>query len=334
MKIKISNKWVGNNNPVFMIAEGGINHNGKLSFAKKIISKAKAAGADAVKFQTFKAEDLASSKSKYFKIFKKLELDFEEFGELSDCAKSQKIIFLSTPFSNDAVNYLHKINTPAFKIASGDLTNLPLIKHAASKKKPIILSTGMANPIEIRDAVKTIQSTNNKKIILMHSVSSYPAPINETNLLSIKYLKEKYSYPIGYSDNGKDLAVPLVAVILGAKIIEKHFTLNKKMKGPDHKLSADPSDFENLVKNIRNSTKMLGNGIKKCQPSELENRINARRSITSKINIMKNEVIKNDMITLNRPANGISPKFLTRVIGKKSKKKISAGDSIKWNDLR
>jgi len=169
MKIKLSNKWVGNNQPVFVIAEAGINHNGSLKLAKKIISQAKKSGADAVKFQTFKANDLTSTKSKYYNIFKKLELDESDYEDLSDFAKKQKIIFFSTPFNNAAVDLLYKLKVPAFKIASGDLTNIPLIKFAASKKKTMIVSTGMANIDEIRNAVNAIRTAKNNKIIIMHS---------------------------------------------------------------------------------------------------------------------------------------------------------------------
>ena len=333
MKIKIQKRWIGGKNPVFVIAEGGINHNGSVKLAKKIIEKAKNSGADAVKFQTFKAEDLVSPKSKTFKIFKKVELAYEDFSELSDYAKSQKIIFFSTPFSTEAVDLLQKIGVPAFKIASGDLTDIPLIKYAASKKKPMIISTGMANVNEIKDAVKSIQSKN-KKIIIMHSNSSYPTPTNETNLLSIRYLTKKFCYPIGYSDNGKDMLVPIIAVALGAKIIEKHFTINRKLSGPDQKLSADPSDLKNLIENIRLVEKMFGKEEKKCQPSELENIIAARRSITAKLAIKKDTKIQKNLVGLNRPATGIPPKYLGKILGRKTKRRINAGQSIKWNDLR
>ncbi len=333
MKIKISNKLVGNNNPVFIIAEGGINHNGKLSLAKKIISKAKAAGADAVKFQTFKAEDLASPKSKFFKIFKKLELDFEEFGELADYAKNQNIIFLSTPFSFDAVNLLMQLKVPAFKIASGDLTNIPLVEYAASKKKPMIISTGMANETEIQQSINAIRKTGNKKIIIMHSVSAYPTPINEVNLSVIKQLREKFKQPVGYSDNGSNLLVPVIAVASGADLIEKHFTINRKLSGPDQKLSANPSDFKKLVKNIRLVEKMIGVNIKKCQTSEFGNKFAARRSITALTTIERCTKINKKMIGIQRPASGLEPKYFSRVIGKRAKRKITKGESIKWNQI-
>jgi N-acetylneuraminate synthase/N,N'-diacetyllegionaminate synthase len=315
MKIKIGEKWIGRDKPVFVIAEGGINHNGSLKIAKKLVLAAKESGANAIKFQTFKASDLASPKSEYFKIFEKLELKDEEFEEISDYAKSNKIIFLSTPFGEQSVDLLNRIKVPAFKIASGDLTHIPLIEYVARKNKPIT-------------------NTGNKKIVILHSVSSYPTPPNEANLRAIRNLQEKFPFPIGYSDNGADNLVPVIAVAMGAKIIEKHFTLDKKMPGPDHNLSADPSELIELVRNIQATEKMLGDGIKKCQASELKNLIAARRSITMEMSIGKNTKLLKNMIGIKRPATGIEPKFIKKVIGKRVKKKMFANESLKWKHIR
>jgi len=334
MKVKIGNRWIGKDYPAYVIAEGGINHNGSIKIAKKIIFYAKASGADAIKFQTFRAKDLTSTKSKFFKIFNKLELDEADFGEISDYAKSQKITFFSTPFSKYAVDLLARLHVPAFKIASGDLTNIPLMKYAASKKKPMIISTGMSDIDEIRVAVRSIRSVGNQKILIMHSVSSYPTPVDAVNLLSIHYLKEKFPFLVGYSDNGKDTLVPIIAVALGAKIIEKHFTINRKLPGPDNKFSADPKDFRKMVNEIRKVEKMLGKVAKRCQLSELENRVEIRRSITAKVTIEKGWKLTENMIGLSRPATGIQPKYYSSVLGKKSRKRIKRGDSIRWNDLR
>jgi N,N'-diacetyllegionaminate synthase len=333
MKIKISNKWIGDNSPVFVTAEVGINHNGSLKLAKKLVKSAKDSGADAIKFQTFKASDIATQKSKFYKIFKKVELDESDYGEISDYAKSNSIIFFSTPVNESAVDILLKLKVPAFKIGSGNLTNIPVIKYAASKRKPMIVSTGMSNIDEINLAINSIKKQNNNKIILMHSVSSYPTPTNETNLSVIKNLEKKFPYPIGYSDNGSDSLVPIASVMMGAKIIEKHFTINKKLKGSDHFMSADPTELKQIVKNVRFAETMFGDGIKKCQPSELENRTQARRSITSKITIDKGLKITQDMLTFKRPATGIEPRYYKKIIGKKVKKKIHSDHPIKWNDL-
>lgn len=332
-KLKIGDHWIGEKELTYIIAEAGINHNGKLKIALKIIDKAKESGANAIKFQTFLAEDLASEKSKFFKLFKKLELSNEDFRKLKDYANKKKIEFLSTPFSFDAVDLLVDLDVPAIKIASGDLTNIPLIKYASSKKKPMILSTGMAKISEIKEAIKSIRSQKNHKIAILHSTSSYPSPLNEVNLNAIKSLQKSFKNIIGYSDNGNDLLVPVIAVSLGAKIIEKHFTLNKNFVGPDHSISANPKEFIDMVKNIRKIEEILGDGIKKCQSSELQNIIEARRSITAKVEILQGEKIKREFIDFKRPATGIEPKFIKKVLGKTVKNNIHKGESIKWDEL-
>jgi len=334
MKIKIAKKWVGENSPVFIIAEAGINHNGNLKLAKKMVTEAKHCEADAIKFQTFKAQDLASKKSKYYNIFKNLEFDENEFGEISDFCKTQGIIFCSSPFSERAVDLLVSLKVPLIKIASGDLTDTPLIKYAASKKKPIIISTGMANLNEIRFAIKSITSQKNNQIIIMHSVSAYPTPPEETNLKVLRTLKKSFRYPIGYSDNGPNLLVPLVAISQGANIIEKHFTLDRKMKGPDHHFSADPLQLKELVESAREIRKILGDGKKRCQPSEMENRIAARRSLVANIDFDKGTIITKDLVGIKRPAIGIEPKFIHKVIGLVSRKNIKIDESLKWKDLK
>ena len=334
MEIKIKNKKIGEKHPVFVIAEGGINHNGSVKVAKKLVLKASEIGSDAIKFQTFIASDLTSIKSKYYKLFKKLELDESQFGEISDFSKEHNIIFLSTPFSKNAVDILNRLKVPAFKIASGDLTDIPLIKYASSKNKPMIISTGMSKMSEVSEAINAVKSQQNKKIVLLHSVSAYPTPYNETNLKSILTLKNKFKVPVGFSDNGNDMFVPVVAVALGAKIIEKHFTLNKKMKGPDQPISATPNEFSNLVQQSRDFELMLGDGIKKCQNSEISTRKNARRSLTAISNISKGQKIMHDMISIKRPATGIEPKYYSKIIGKFAKRNIKSGKTLDWNDIK
>lgn len=333
MNVKISNKTIGEKFPAFIIAEAGINHSGSLKIAKQLISKAKSSGADAIKFQTFKASDIASTSSPFFKILKKLELSDSDFKKLSDYAKKRKMIFLSTPFSFDAVDLLTKLKVPAFKIASGDLTHIPLIKYAARKMKPMIISTGMATLNEIREAVNSIKAVKNKKILIMHSISGYPTPENEVNLNVIKNFKKIFPYPIGFSDNGESNLVPLIAVALGAKIIEKHFTINKKMNGPDHKISVDPKQLKTMIKDIRKIEKMIGDGGKICQPSELKNRIAARRSIITNVDLKKNTKLTKEMISVKRPAKGIEPKYFSSILGKKMKKNLRKEQPLKWNDL-
>ena len=331
--ITINKRKIGEGFPAYFIAEAGINHNGNFKIAKKLISAAKESGADAVKFQTFNANDITTEKSIYFKLLKNLELEDHEFLELSDFAKSEKITFLSTPFSDNAVKLLTKIKMPAYKIASGDLTDYPLLKNISKKGKPIILSTGMANLDEIKDAVKVIES-NNKKIIILHSVSGYPYPIQEANLKSIQTLSNSFNYPIGFSDNGNNELVSLMAVALGAKVIEKHFTLNKKMKGPDQLISSTPNEFSKLIKQSREFELMLGDGLKKCQKSEIQTRKNARRSLIALHDICKGEKINQKMIGIKRPGTGIEPKFFDSIIGKHTSHSIKSGKILNWNDLK
>ena len=245
------------------------------------------------------------------------------FPDLSQCTKQALIYWYE---STDLFE-------PAFKIASGDLTDIPLLQYVASKKKPMIISTGLAEMKEIQDAVKSIIRCKNNKIAIMHSVSSYPTPPNEVNLKTIQQLQKIFSYPIGYSDNGDNHLVSVVAVSLGAQLIEKHFTIDKKLKGPDHLLSSNPTEFNLLVKNIRLTESMLGDGIKKCQLSELENKIAARRSITAEIPIKKGTKLNSKMLGIKRPATGIEPKHIKKILGKITKKDIKPNESLKWKDL-
>jgi len=331
--LKISGKKIGIDSPAFIIAEAGINHNGELKIAKKLIDAAKLCNVDAVKFQTFTADDLASSKSNYYKLFKKVELSESDFSEISDYAKQKDIIFLSTPFSNNAVDILSKMKIPAFKISSGDLTDLPLINYVAKKNKPVLLSTGMATLNEIKNAVNEILKTKNRKIGLFHSVSAYPTPYSQTNLLAMQTMMKEFSYPIGYSDNGPDMLVPEVAVSMGAKLIEKHFTLDKKMKGPDHLLSADIKQMKELVIRIRKIEEIRGNGIKDSQRCEKEGLIGIRRSLIAAKDLKKGVILGADSIKIARPAKGIQPKFLKKVIGKKMKKSVKKDNPLMWAHL-
>jgi len=334
MTIKIKNRKIGKSHPVFVIAEVGINHNGDKNIAKKLIKMAKNAGADAVKFQTFRAEDLVSKNSKFYSLFKKLELSDGIFKELAKFSKKQGIIFLSTPFSEKAVDLLVECNCSAFKIASGDLTNIPLIKYAAKKQKPMIISTGMSTLEEIKEAVKSIKSQKNNQIIILHSISGYPTPLEEANLNSIPFLSKKFSYPIGFSDNGSSKIVPQVATALGACVIEKHFTFDKKAIGPDHQISSDVKELTEIIENIKNIKLTLGNYEKSYQKCEKENRIHARRGIVANQEIQKNSKIKKNMISIKRPALGMPPKDIKKILNKITKRKIKSDEPINWKDLR
>jgi len=334
LKIKIRNKIIGDDNPPFIIAEAGSNHNGKLRLAKKMVYEAKIAGADAIKFQTFKASDFLLETSPNFKIVSKLELNYNEFAELSDYCKSQKIIFCSTPMSEEGVDFLNQLRVPFFKISSGDLTHLPLIKYIASKNKPILLSTGMGLNNEIKDAIKAIFSKKNRKIILMHSVSGYPTPVEQANLNAIISLKKNFKLPVGFSDNGPGVLVPLISVVLGATIIEKHFTLNNKMKGFDHAFSANPSLLRSLVEQSKQIKNILGLGKIDCQKSELIGRSAYRRSIFATKSIAKGQKLTKDLVTICRPVKGVEPKHYLELLNKITKKQISKNHPIFWSDVK
>jgi N,N'-diacetyllegionaminate synthase len=261
-------------------------------------------------------------------------LSDSDFGELSDYANQCELEFLSTPFSNDAVDLLSKLKVSCFKISSGDLTHLPLIKYASSKNKPILLSTGMGSINEIKESIKEVLKTNNQKIGLFHSISSYPTPYNQTNMLAMQTMMEKFVFPIGYSDNGSDMIVPEVAISLGAKLLEKHFTLDKKMKGPDHKLSASPIQMKELVQRVRQIEEIIGDGQKKPQKCEMEGLIAIRRSIITKKDLKKGETITVNSIKIARPAKGIEPKFFDKLIGRKILKNIPNNTPLKWNQIK
>lgn len=334
MNFKIEDKSIDENSPTFIIAEIGVNHNGSLDLAKEMIDTAKDVGADAVKFQTFKTENLVSKSLKdFFEMVKKLELGEEDFLELSNYAKKKKIIFFSTPTDEESIDLLYKLDVPAFKIASGDLTHLPFIGYAAEKNIPTILSTGMSNLGEIEEAVDTIYSKGNENLALMHCISSYPASVADLNLNVIKTLKQAFGVPVGFSDHTQSKLAPIIAATMGADIIEKHFTLDKEMDGPDHKASADVEEFEFFINGIREMEDMRGTSIKKPVESEIEILKTYRKSIVASKGILKGETINSDVISVKRPAEGISPKYLNKIIGKTAKKDISPEEPIKWNSI-
>jgi len=333
-QMNLSNIIIGENSPTFIIAEIGVNHNGSVELAKEMIDAAKDVGADAVKFQTFKTENLVSKSLKdFFEMVKKLELGEEDFLELSKYANKKKIIFFSTPTDEDSIDLLYKLEVPAFKIASGDLTYLPFIGYAAEKDIPIILSTGMSNLGEIEEAVDTVYSKGNKNLALMHCVSSYPASVTDLNLNVIKTLKQAFGVPVGFSDHTQSKLAPIIAATMGADIIEKHFTLDKEMEGPDHKASADVEEFEFFINGIREMESMRGTSIKKPVESEMEIQKTYRKSLFANKEILKGKTITSDVISVKRPAEGILPKYLNNIIGKTAKKDISPEEPIKWNSI-
>lgn len=316
---------IGKKNSIFFVAEAGINHNGNLKTAKKMVIEASNSGADAIKFQTFKTEKFYTKNHKMFNFFKKFELSQEEFFEVKDVAKSNNILFFSTPLDFESVNILEEINVPLYKIASSDLTFLPLIEYVSKTKKPLILSTGMSTNSEIKKALNVAKKAGAKKIILLHSVSSYPTPVIETNLNCIMQMRKKFQVPVGYSDNGNEFVIPILAAVSGASLIEKHFTLNSKQAGADHKMSIEPNSMKKLIYLLKNIEQILGDGKKRLQPSEKKIVETARRGVYAGRNMKKRTILKkNDLIFL-RPSNKYTPN-LDSIIGKKLKKDVKKGE--------
>jgi N,N'-diacetyllegionaminate synthase len=347
--IAIGRKVIGKDKDVFIIAEAGVNHNGSLKLAKKLVDAACEAGVDAVKFQTFKAENLVTKEGKlaaYQKknigkeisqqdMLKKLELSKEDFIELKRHCDRKGIIFLSTPHSgNEDVDFLDSIGMPAYKIGSGDLTNLPFLEYVAQKNKPVILSTGMANLDEIDDAISSVRKFNNQKIIVLHCTTNYPCKPSDVNLNAMKTIEEACGVLAGYSDHTEGIMTPLVAVSMGAAVIEKHFTLDKTMDGPDHKASLEPAELKEMANQIKNIHAMLGSHIKTPTASEKEIMLGVRKSLVAARDLKQGHVITKDDIAIKRPGTGIRPKLLESLIGKKIAKNIQKDKIIGQEDFK
>ncbi len=337
----------------FIIAEAGVNHNGDVNIAKKLIDVAVDARADAIKFQTFKTENVVTSstpKAKYqikntgtnesqFEMLKKLELPASAYKELFAYCKGKNIIFMSTPFDAESADMLDMLGMKIFKIPSGEITNKPLIEHIALKRKPLILSTGMSYIGEVEKAIGWINErwkTLNERpqLTLLHCVSNYPAQPEDSNLLAIKTMEKVFRLPVGYSDHTPGIEVAIAAVALGAKVIEKHFTLDRNMEGPDHKASLEPEGFKTMVKAIRSVEKSLGDGIKRPVQNEEDTKIAARRSLVAARDIMAGKIISSDDIAVKRPGDGILPEFKDIIVGMKARQDIAADSVIKWEYLK
>ncbi len=332
---------------VFVIAEAGVNHNGDLLKAYRLVDEAKKAGADAVKFQTSIPSKSISKYAKMAKyqidnsgeetsmieMVKKISLPFDSFKKLKKYCDEIGIIFLSTPFHLEPVDFLNDL-VPYFKVASGEIVNYPLLKSIAKKKKPIILSTGMSYISDIERALRVIYNEGNNNIIILHCTTNYPTPYEEVNLKAMHTLATAFKLPVGYSDHTLGIEVPVAAVAMGAKIIEKHFTLDKNLPGPDHKASLEPNELKEMVKAIRNIEMALGDGIKKPNDSEIEIMKVARKSLIATRDIRAGEIIKKSDITIKRPGTGILPKFGDIVIGMKLINDIKQDETFRWENFK
>jgi len=329
---------------VFIIAEAGVNHNGSIKKAKKMVDVAADAGADAVKFQTFNAESLVSEcapkagyqaittnrNEKQLGMIKKLELDLAAHKELLSYCRKKKIIFLSSPFDLKSIGLLSDMGLNIFKIPSGEITDLPYLRKIGSLRKRIIISTGMASLAEIGSALKILISagTLKKNITVLQCNTEYPTPYDDANLSAMRTIKRRFGLSVGYSDHTAGLEVPVAAVALGAEVIEKHFTLDKNMPGPDHKASLDPEELKKMVQAVRHIEKALGNGIKKPSRSEKKNIFAVRKSIVALKDICKGDIFTDNNITAKRPGSGINPMRWNEVIGKRAKEDFMKDDLI------
>ena len=329
-----------------IIAEAGVNHNGSIELAKKLVGKAKDAGVDYIKFQTFKASKLVTKAAKQaeyqqknigkegdsqYQMLKKLELSPEEHEVLIDYCRQLGIKFFSTAFDFDSIDYLHSLNLGLWKIPSGEVTNYPFLKRIAAYNEPTILSTGMCDMEDVRAAVNALYNNGLSKenLILLHCNTEYPTPFEDVNLKAMDALRKEFGVEVGYSDHTKGIEVPIAAVALGATVIEKHFTLDRNMEGPDHKASLEPDELKAMVSAIRNIEKAVGgDGTKHVSESEKKNIAIARKSIVAACNIKAGEMLTEQNLTVKRPGNGISPMRWEEVLGQKAKRDFNEDELI------
>ena len=327
---------------VFIIAEAGVNHNGHLELAKKLVDAARDAGADCVKFQTFVSRNIVSKnavKADYQKqqtepeesqqdMLKKLELSFDEFVELNEYCRRKEIDFMSTAFDFDSIDFLHSLEMGTWKIPSGDITNLPYLIKIAKLNKPVILSTGMSTMEDIRSAIKALKENGVTDLTVLHCTTEYPTPFEDVNLRAMNAIKEEFGVKVGYSDHSRGIEVPIAAVALGAIVIEKHFTLDRNMTGPDHKASLEPNELKAMVDSIRHIELALGNGIKQPAESEKKNMAVARKSIIASKDIKAGEIFTDNNLAVKRPGDGISPMRWFDVLGKTASRDFQEDELI------
>ncbi len=344
--ITIGGRKVGAGAPVFIIAEAGVNHNGKLSLAKKLIDAAARSGADAVKFQTFDPDELttkAAGKARYQRasekrketqhaMLRRLALKRKDFATLKSYAKKKGIVFLSTPFSLGDAMFLKKLGVPAIKVSSGDANNLPYLSRIAKWKLPLLLSTGMSDMASVKESVTALRKAGNRKLIVLHCTTNYPAAAAEANLRAIETLRKELSVPVGFSDHTEGTVAATAAVALGACVIEKHLTLDRRLPGPDHKASLTPGEFKALVRSIRYIEGALGTGKKTIFPSERENAKIARKSVVTLRAVKKGELFTEKSLGLKRPGTGLPPREYARVIGARATRDMLRDKLLKKDD--
>jgi len=343
--VRIGGREVGGGAPVYVIAEAGSNHDRNLDQAKRLIDVAAKAGADAVKFQTFAADRIVAettTRAKYLDgllppdktmsdLFRELELPREWHAELFRHATDAGLDFLSTPFDVEAVDLLDDLGVKAFKVASYELWHLPLIREVASRGRPIICSTGMANLADVQDAVDTVAETGNDQLILLHCVVNYPPPFRDLNLRAIQTLRSAFGVPVGYSDHSAGITATIVATALGAAVIEKHFTLSRDLPGPDHRFAIEPDELAAMVQGVRDAQDALGTGIKRMARAEADLYVTARRSLFAARDIVAGTVLGQDDIAVLRPGTGIEVRDLPKVVGRTARRAIARHEPLAWD---
>jgi len=343
----IGPRRIGRGEPVFIVAEAGVNHNGDLALARRLVDAAAECGADAVKFQTFAVDALLTreapkagyqlettgSGESQRDMLARLELGAEALAELGVRAAKGGLVFFSTPFDEASADALDALGVALFKVPSGEITNLPLLRHVAGKGRPIIVSTGMATLEEVEDAVRAIREAGDPPVALLHCLSAYPAPAGEVNLRAMDALSARFGCPVGYSDHTLGVDIAVAAVARGACIIEKHLTLDTSLPGPDHRASLAPSPFRAMVQAIRRVESALGDGVKRAMPSEIDTRRVARKSLVAARALRTGERLAAADVTSKRPGTGISPAELPRVLGLRLTRDIAADEVISWEAL-
>jgi pseudaminic acid synthase len=342
--VRIGDRAVGDGAPVYVIAEAGSNHDRDLGQAKRLIDVAAEAGADAVKFQTFRSDAIVAevpTRAKYLdgilpdgesmsELFRKLELPREWHAGLKTHAEGAGLDFLSTPFDLEAVELLDSLGVVAYKIASYELWHLPLLREVARRGKPMICSTGMANLRDVQEAVDTVRDAGNDQLILLHCVVNYPPPFNQLNLRAIDTLRAAFDVPVGYSDHTPGWTAPVVATALGAAVIEKHFTLSRDLPGPDHRFALEPDELRSMVQAIRDAEASLGSGVKRMAEAEADLYVTARRSLFAARPIEAGEVLGEDAVAVLRPGTGLEVRELPAVLGRTAKRRIERHEPLAW----
>jgi pseudaminic acid synthase len=343
--VRIGDRAVGGGAPVYIIAEAGSNHDRNLDQAKRLIDVAAEAGADAVKFQTFTADRIVAetkTRAKYLDgllppdktmsdLFRELELPHEWHAPLFEHATAAGLDFLSTPFDHEAVDLLEGLGVKAFKVASYELWHLPLIRDVASRGKPIICSTGMADMADVQEAVDAVATTGNEQLILLHCVVNYPPPFSDLNLRAMETMRRAFHVPVGYSDHSAGITAPIVATALGAAVIEKHYTLSRDLPGPDHRFAIEPDELAAMVRGIRDTEAALGTGIKRMAPAEADLYVTARRSLFAARDLAPGSVLVEEDIAILRPGTGIEVRDLPHVVGRTARRAIGRHEPLAWD---